>query len=70
MTLSVFADRAYYLALISPRDSYHRRAIGLSQTLNEPVVTSAWVVQELADGLSAPPTRAAFLTLLVPVASL
>jgi predicted nucleic acid-binding protein len=64
MSRSVFADTAYYLALISPRDSFHARAVALSQTLNEPVVTSAWVVQELADGLSAPPVRAGFLKLL------
>jgi predicted nucleic acid-binding protein len=63
MTPSVFADTAYYLALVSPRDSFHARAVALSQALNEPVVTSAWVVQELADGLSAPPARAGFLKL-------
>jgi predicted nucleic acid-binding protein len=64
MSRSGFADTAYYLALISPRDSFHTKAVALSQTLNHPVVTSAWVVQELADGLSAPPARAGFLKLL------
>jgi predicted nucleic acid-binding protein len=64
MSRSVFADTAYYLALISPRDSFHTKAVTLSQTLNVPVVTSAWVVQELADGLSSPPARAGFLKLL------
>jgi predicted nucleic acid-binding protein len=64
MTPAVFADTAYYLALISPRDALHARAVELSRVLTEPVVTTAWVVQELADGLCSPPARVGFLRLL------
>ena len=59
----IFADTAYYLALISPRDLFHTRAVEISRNLAEPIVTSAWVVQELADGLCSPPGRPGFLRL-------
>jgi predicted nucleic acid-binding protein len=64
MSSPVFADTAYYLALVSARDALHARAVALSEVLSEPVVTSAWVIQELADALAAPPARAGFLHLL------
>ena len=61
MTLSVLADTSYYLALLSPRDALHASAIAMSRTRREPVITTAWIVQELADGLSAPMARGAVL---------
>jgi predicted nucleic acid-binding protein len=67
MTRTLFADTAYYLALVSPRDALHGRAVEASRGLDGPVVTSAWVVQELADGLASPPARAGFLRLLATI---
>lgn len=64
MSTSVFADTSYFLALVSPRDALHARALALSEVLAESVVTSAWVLQEVAGALSAPPARAGFLHLL------
>jgi predicted nucleic acid-binding protein len=64
MIAPLFADTSYYLALVSPRDALHVLAVEVSRQLLEPIVTSAWVVQELADGLSIPPSRAGFLRLL------
>ncbi len=64
MSSAVFADAYYYLALINPRDSAHDRACRATERLSSPVVTTAWIIQELADGLSAPPGRSAFLRLL------
>jgi len=64
MTTPVFADTSYFLALVSPRNALHARAVALSEVLAEPVVTSAWVIQELADALAPPPARAGFLHLL------
>ena len=63
MNSVVFADTYYYLALISPRDKAHHRAIEASRRPSINVVTSAWIVQELADGLAAPPARSGFLRL-------
>jgi len=56
-----FADTGYYLGLVNPRDALHERAVELSRSVVGPVVTTAWVIQDLADGLSAPKLRAAFL---------
>jgi len=64
MTRPVFADRFYYLALVNPRDTAHARAADFARRSSFPVVTIAWVIQEMADGLAAPPTRLAFLRLL------
>jgi uncharacterized protein len=64
MNQPVFADAFYYLALSNARDAAHALARSIGDHLNTPVVTSAWVVQELADGLSAPPARLGFLRLL------
>ncbi len=60
----VFADTAYYLALLNPRDALHPRSLEQSRALISPVLTTAWVVQELADGLSSPKSRGAFLSFL------
>ncbi|MFO0907229.1 MAG: hypothetical protein U0794_02510 [Isosphaeraceae bacterium] len=66
---AVFATASYYLALVNPRDPLHVRAVSLSEVLAEPVVTSAWVLQQLADALASPPARAGFLHLLDTLAA-
>jgi uncharacterized protein len=57
----LFADTGYYLGLINPRDALHSLAIEQSRSQARPIVTTAWVVQELADGLCAPKLRGTFL---------
>ncbi len=53
----VFADTYFFLALISPRDAAHRRALEYSDGECPALVTTAWVIAELADGLAATPNR-------------
>ena len=48
-----FADSFYYLALWNRHDAYHQRAEALSASLRGRVVTTAWVLTEVADALSA-----------------
>ena len=60
----VFADTFYYLALMNPDDRAHARAIEFSDTLIEPVVTTTWVLTEVADALRAPSQRKGFRRLL------
>jgi predicted nucleic acid-binding protein len=59
----LFADTSYFIALIAPNDALHERAKKLAA---EPmiVITSAWVMSELAAYLADPPNRALFTTLL------
>lgn len=56
----VFADSFYFFALINPDDEAHRQAVELSKSLNLPVITTTWVLTELADGLSRSSFRRAF----------
>src|SRR5688572_28703770 len=48
---ALFADTFYYLALVSRDDAAHQQAIEFAEARLAPVVTTAWVMTELADGL-------------------
>ncbi len=58
-----FADTFYYLAVINADDTAHERAIRASERMSGRVVTTAWVLTEVADALAAPERRADFLAL-------
>jgi len=62
-----FADTYYYLALLNPKDAMHTTAIRRSTELRGQVVTTEWIITELADGLAQLSTRSAFLRLLAAV---
>lgn len=49
---TVFADTFYFLALVNPSDQTHAKAVAF--TFNETVrmITTEWVMTELADGLA------------------
>ena len=49
---AVFADTFYFLALLNSRDAAHRKAVDFSNSSDAPLLTTAWVLTELADGLS------------------
>ena len=59
-----FADTHYYVALASQDDEDHRRAVALSRQLPGRMITTAWVLTELADAFSASAQRGVFLDLL------
>ncbi|HEV3270755.1 MAG TPA: PIN domain-containing protein [Candidatus Methylacidiphilales bacterium] len=48
----VFADAAYFIAHFNNRDQYHRKAVALSERFSR-LVTSEWVLLEVADGFAA-----------------
>ncbi len=54
---SIFADTFYFFALLSPSDSAHARALAFTRTFAGKMVTTAWVLTELADGMAAPINR-------------
>lgn len=60
----VFADTFYYLALLVPKDSAHDRAVATTLKLRAKIVTTAWVLTEVADALAAPDNRVTFIRLL------
>ena len=48
-----FADTFYFLALRNPRDEAHVRAVTATKALaGRPLVTTAWVLTEVADALA------------------
>ncbi len=55
---SVFADAYFYLALLNPRDAAHRSARDLESAFQGRIVTTHWVLVEVADALSRPRDRA------------
>ena len=65
----VFADTYYFAALANPADQGHAAAVAYARTARSPLVTTAWVVTELADGLCKAGTRAVFARLLAVLQS-
>jgi predicted nucleic acid-binding protein len=61
---TVFADTFYYLALLNERDQAHGQAIDFNRSFGGRLVTTAWVLTELADGLRLPGSRASFCSTL------
>lgn len=59
---SPFADTSYYLAVLNPSDALHEQASVVSLYITGRVVTTARVMVELANLLSAPHRRQAFIT--------
>jgi len=61
---AIFADSFYFLALLRLEDSAHARALAASQNRTDRLVTTAWVLTEVADALAVPATREGFPRLL------
>jgi hypothetical protein len=57
----IFADTFYFLALLSPSDAAYERARAITAGQPSRLVTTAWVLTELANGLSKREMRAGFL---------
>lgn len=59
---ALFADTFYYLALFDPNDSFHQRAVEVTRELESNIITTAWILLELANSLSAASHRKVFAT--------
>ena len=55
---TVFADSFFFLALVNAHDEAHEKAIRACQQTDQILVTTGWVITEVADGLSRVPNRA------------
>lgn len=58
-----FADSFVFFALLNPRDEHHSAVVQFMGSFREPLVTTAWILTELADGLSAVETRQTLISL-------
>lgn len=59
-----FADSFYFIALLNPADADHSKVVQVTRTLSRPIVTTAWVLTEVADAFSPPSRRHAFQRLV------
>ena len=59
----VFADTFYFLALLDERDAAHKRAVAASRAPGLTLVTTEFVLIELADALCKPTQRDEVLAL-------
>jgi predicted nucleic acid-binding protein len=55
--MRVFADTYFYLALLNTRDTHHRRVVEFVGTFEAGVVTTQWVLTEVADAFARIPQR-------------
>ena len=60
----VFADTSYFLALLNVRDEAHLKASEFSQTHDQPLLTTVWVLTEVGDAVSRSDNRQVFQKLL------
>jgi uncharacterized protein len=60
----VFADTSYFIAVANQLDDLHARASNLADLFVGQIITTEWVLTELADAFSKPRWRSAFLATL------
>ena len=65
----IFADTAYFLALLNPQDEWHPAAVRWSQTVAGPLVTTTWVLVEIGDALATTRHRQWFPDFVADLAS-
>jgi predicted nucleic acid-binding protein len=51
---TVFADSFYFFALLNPHDPAHGKALAFTQSYAGRIITTAWILTELADGWARP----------------
>jgi predicted nucleic acid-binding protein len=57
---TVFADAFYFFALLNKKDTDHAKSVTWTKTYTGKIVTSEWVLTELADGLASSRNRSVF----------
>jgi predicted nucleic acid-binding protein len=60
---SVFADTSYYIALLNPRDINHIKAKNFASEYRGNLITSAWIITELANNLCKASNRTLFVSI-------
>jgi uncharacterized protein len=55
---AVFADSFYFVARLNQRDQHHEKVLAFSRTFRAQVVTTDWILMEVADALAASECRA------------
>jgi uncharacterized protein len=61
---SIFGNTYYFLAVGNERDEGHLRAVQYAASYKGQILTTEWMLTEVADALALPAQRGQFLTLL------
>jgi predicted nucleic acid-binding protein len=61
---TVFADAFYYFALVNPADERHQKAREFTAAFTGKIVTTAWIMTEVGDGLARAVNRRLFLEMI------
>ncbi|MCA9450381.1 MAG: type II toxin-antitoxin system VapC family toxin [Candidatus Omnitrophica bacterium] len=61
---TVFADTYYFLALLNPKDHSHQVAHTFNDSFDGKLLTTEWVLTEVADAMAGVPNRQKFSHLL------
>lgn len=59
----VFADSYYFFALLNRNEPQHHMAREFAEAFRGEIVSTAWILTELGDGLAKPSWRPAFVSL-------
>jgi predicted nucleic acid-binding protein len=59
-----FADSFYFLALLNLGDAAHSAAVRLATAGRGRIVTTAWILTEVADAMASPANRPLFLRMI------
>ena len=59
-----FGDTFLFIALLSPRDSFHQRAVEVSRDWQGQIITTRWVLAEVGNALCGVTARQSFVTFL------
>jgi hypothetical protein len=49
---AVFADAFYFVARLNRRDQHHERVVAFSRTFRATLLTTDWILMEVADALA------------------
>jgi hypothetical protein len=61
---TVFADASYFFAFLNSKDELYARARAFTEGFDGRMLTTAWVLTEVADGMADPMDRPAFIAFL------
>lgn len=64
----VFADAFFFIALLNRRDEYHRIVKDYALTFQGTLVTTQWILTEVADALAASSSRQTIKSLVAELA--
>ena len=67
--MTVFADAFFWIALLNRRDVYHERVKRFASEFHAPIVTTQWVLTEVADAIASSAARRSIMPFFLALAA-